>query len=61
MSTLTLSDKGQPMIPAAIPHRLGAKPSMKPEFKLERDSIRCQIPLCDKAHTARKRIWHTAT
>jgi antitoxin PrlF len=40
MSTVTVSDKGQVVIPAAIRHRLGIAPGTKLDFELEGDSIR---------------------
>jgi AbrB family looped-hinge helix DNA binding protein len=40
MSTVTVSDKGQVVIPAAIRHRLGIEPGTKLDFELEGDSIR---------------------
>ncbi len=40
MSTVTVSDKGQVVIPAAIRHRLGIMPGSKLDFELEGDSIR---------------------
>ncbi len=40
MSTVTVSDKGQVVIPAAIRYRLGIKPGTKLDFDLEGDSIR---------------------
>jgi AbrB family looped-hinge helix DNA binding protein len=40
MSTVTVSDKGQVVIPAAIRHRLGIVPGSKLDFELEGDSIR---------------------
>ncbi|SDX43864.1 AbrB/MazE/SpoVT family DNA-binding domain-containing protein [Thiocapsa roseopersicina] len=40
MSTVTVSDKGQVVIPAAIRHRLGIQPGTKLDFELEGDSIR---------------------
>lgn len=40
MSLVTVSDKGQVVIPAAIRHRLGIKPGTRLDFELEGDSIR---------------------
>jgi antitoxin PrlF len=40
MSTVTVSDKGQVVIPAAIRHRLGIVPGTKLDFELEGDTIR---------------------
>ena len=40
MSTVTVSDKGQVVIPAAIRHRLGIGPGTKLDFELEGNSIR---------------------
>ena len=40
MSTVTVSDKGQVVIPAAIRHRLAIVPGSKLDFELEGDSIR---------------------
>jgi AbrB family looped-hinge helix DNA binding protein len=40
MSTVTVSDKGQVVIPAAIRHRLGTAPGTKLDFELEGDTIR---------------------
>lgn len=40
MSMVTVSEKGQVVIPAAIRHRLGIKPGTKLDFELEGDSIR---------------------
>lgn len=40
MPTVTVSDKGQVVIPAAIRHRLGIEPGTKLDFELEGDSIR---------------------
>lgn len=40
MSTVTVSDKGQVVIPARIRHRLGIKPGTRLDFELEGDSIR---------------------
>jgi antitoxin PrlF len=38
MSTVTVSNKGQIVIPAAIRHRLGIMPSNKLDFEIEGDS-----------------------
>jgi len=43
MSIVTLSDKGQVVIPAAIRHRLGIVRGAKLEFELESGSIFCPI------------------
>lgn len=43
MSTATVSDKGQVVIPAAIRHRLGIVPGSKLAFELEGDGIRVRI------------------
>lgn len=40
MTTVTVSDKGQVVIPAAIRRRLGLGPGSKLDFELEGDSIR---------------------
>jgi AbrB family looped-hinge helix DNA binding protein len=40
MPTVTVSDKGQVVIPAAIRRRLGLGPGSKLDFELEGDSIR---------------------
>ena len=40
MSIVTVSDKGQVVIPAAIRHRLGIQPGTKLDFELVGDSIR---------------------
>jgi antitoxin PrlF len=40
MSTVTVSDKGQVVIPAAIRRRLGIAPGTKLDFELEGDTIR---------------------
>jgi antitoxin PrlF len=40
MSMVTVSEKGQVVIPAAIRHRLGIKPGTKLDFELEGNSIR---------------------
>jgi len=40
MSTVTVSDKGQVVIPAAIRQRLGIEPGTKLDFELEGDTIR---------------------
>jgi antitoxin PrlF len=44
MSTVTVSDKGQVVIPAAIRRRLGIGPGSKLDFELEGDSIRVKLP-----------------
>ncbi len=43
MSTVTVSDKGQVVIPAAIRQRLGIAPGSKLDFELEGDGIRVRI------------------
>lgn len=43
MSTVTVSDKGQVVIPAAIRRRLGITPGSKLDFELEGDSIRVRL------------------
>lgn len=43
MSTVTVSDKGQVVIPAAIRRRLGIIPGSKLDFDLEGDSIRIRM------------------
>ncbi len=43
MSTVTVSDKGQVVIPAAIRRRLGISPGSKLDFELEGDSIRVRL------------------
>ena len=43
MSTVTVSDKGQVVIPAAIRRRLGIAPGSKLNFELEGDSIRVRL------------------
>jgi antitoxin PrlF len=40
MSTVTVSDKGQVVIPAAIRRRLGIEPGTRLDFELEGDTIR---------------------
>jgi antitoxin PrlF len=40
MSTVTVSDKGQVVIPATIRHRLGIESGTKLDFELEGDTIR---------------------
>ncbi|EGV17880.1 AbrB/MazE/SpoVT family DNA-binding domain-containing protein [Thiocapsa marina] len=40
MPTVTVSDKGQVVIPAAIRRRLGLVPGSKLDFELEGDGIR---------------------
>ncbi|WP_295888835.1 AbrB/MazE/SpoVT family DNA-binding domain-containing protein [uncultured Thiohalocapsa sp.] len=49
MPTVTVSDKGQVVIPAAIRRRLGLVPGSKLDFEMEGDSIRVRplksIPL----------------
>lgn len=40
MATVTVSDKGQVVIPAAIRHRLGIEPGTKLDFELEGDTTR---------------------
>lgn len=43
MSTVTVSDKGQVIIPAVIRRRLGIAPGSKLDFDLEGDSIRIRL------------------
>ena len=43
MSTVTVSDKGQVVIPAPIRRRLGIAPGSKLDFELEGDSIRVRL------------------
>jgi len=43
MSTVTVSDKGQVVIPAAIRRRLGIAPGSKLDFELEGDGIRVRL------------------
>ena len=43
MSTVTVSDNGQVVIPAAIRQRLGIAPGSKLDFELEGDSIRVRM------------------
>jgi AbrB family looped-hinge helix DNA binding protein len=43
MSTVTVSDKGQVVIPAAIRRRLGIAPGSRLDFELEGDSIRVRL------------------
>ena len=43
MSTVTVSDKGQVVIPAPIRRRLGIAPGSKLDFELEGDSIRIRL------------------
>ena len=43
MQRVTVSDKGQVVIPAAIRRRLGIKPGSKLDFELEGDSIRIRV------------------
>jgi AbrB family looped-hinge helix DNA binding protein len=43
MSTVTVSDKGQVVIPAAIRRNLGIKPGTELEFELEGSSIRVSL------------------
>jgi len=43
MLTVTVSDKGQIVIPAAIRCRLGIAPGRKLDFKLEGDSVRIRL------------------
>jgi len=43
MSTVTVSDKGQVVIPAAIRRRLGIAPGSKLDFELEGDNIRIRL------------------
>ena len=43
MSIVTVSDKGQVVIPAAIRRRMGIAPGSKLNFELEGDSIRVRL------------------
>lgn len=43
MSTVTVSEKGQVVIPATIRRRLGIQPGSKLDFELEGDSIRIRL------------------
>jgi len=43
MSTVTVSDKGQVVIPADIRRRLGIAPGSKLDFEIEGDSIRARL------------------
>lgn len=43
MSTVTVSEKGQVVIPATIRRRLGIAPGSKLDFELEGDSIRVRL------------------
>jgi antitoxin PrlF len=43
MSSVTVSDKGQVVIPAAIRRRLGIVPGSKLDFELEGDSVRVRL------------------
>jgi len=43
MSTVTVSDKGQVVIPAGIRRRLGIAAGSKLDFELEGDSIRVRV------------------
>ena len=43
MSTVTVSDKGQVVIPAPIRRQLGIAPGSKLDFELEGDSIRVRL------------------
>ena len=43
MSSVTVSDKGQVVIPAVIRHRLGIAPGSKLDFELEGDVIRVRL------------------
>ncbi|CAD7857116.1 MAG: hypothetical protein [Olavius algarvensis Gamma 1 endosymbiont] len=43
MSTVTVSDKGQVVIPAAIRRRLGIAPGSKLDFELEGGGIRIRL------------------
>ena len=43
MSSVTVSDKGQVVIPAAIRRRLGIAPGSRLDFELEGDSIRVRL------------------
>jgi antitoxin PrlF len=54
MPTVTVSDKGQVVIPAAIRRRLGLVPGSKLDFEMEGDSIRVRplksIPTSQAEH-----------
>lgn len=43
MSSVTVSDKGQVVIPAEIRRRLGIMPGSKLDFELEGDGIRVRL------------------
>ena len=43
MSSVTVSDKGQVVIPVAIRRRLGISPGSKLDFELDGDSIRIRV------------------
>jgi AbrB family looped-hinge helix DNA binding protein len=43
MATVTVSDKGQVVIPVAIRRRLGIAPGCQLEFTLEGDTIRLEL------------------
>lgn len=43
MPTVSVSDNGQVVIPAAIRHRLGIEPGTQLDFELEGDSIRVRL------------------
>jgi len=43
MATVTVSDKGQVVIPAAIRRRLSIAPGSKLDFELEGDDIRIRV------------------
>ena len=43
MPSVTVSDKGQVVIPATIRHRLGIAPGSKLDFELEGDVIRVRL------------------
>ncbi len=56
MSAVTVSDKGQVVIPAAIRRRLGIAPGSKLDFELEGDSIR--VRLCRSIPPSRAEDGH---
>lgn len=43
MTTVTVSDKGQVVIPASIRRNLGIKPGMELDFEVEGSSIRVSL------------------
>jgi AbrB family looped-hinge helix DNA binding protein len=58
MSTVTVSDKGQVVIPASIRHRLGIEPGTKLDFELEGDTIRVRALAGRRADSAGGRLWN---